>query len=113
MPVIKSAIKKLRQDKKKEKQNDAIRDLLKSAIRNAKKVKTGKAVTTAISKVDKAAKLNIIHENKAARMKSSLSKLAKPVRSKTSDKAVASKPSKKVVAKATKNTPPKKKAAAK
>ena len=109
MPVIKSAIKKLRQ----EKQNDQIRELLKSAIRAAKKAKTGKSVTTAISKVDKAAKLNIIHENKAARLKSSLSKLAKPVRSKVADKTIDSKPSKKAPAKASKSTTPKKKAAAK
>ncbi len=113
MPVIKSAIKKLRQDRKKEKQNDQIRELLKSAIRAAKKAKTGKSVTTAISKVDKAAKLNIIHENKAARLKSSLSKLAKPVRSKVADKTVDSKPSKKAPAKASKSTTPKKKAASK
>jgi len=113
MPVIKSAIKKLRQDRKKEKQNDQIRELLKSAIRAAKKARTGKSVTTAISKVDKAAKLNIIHENKAARLKSSLSKLAKPVRSKVADKTIDSKPSKKAPAKASKSTTPKKKAAAK
>ncbi len=99
MPVIKSAIKKLRQDKKKEKQNDAIREQLKSAIRSAKKVKTGKSVTKAISKVDKAAKLNIIHNNKAARLKSSLSKLAKPVSSKITEK---------VAAKSTKKATPKK-----
>lgn len=80
MPVIKSAIKKLRQDKKREKQNDQVREVLKSSIRSAKKIKTGKAVVKAISTVDKAAKMNIIHINKAARLKSTLSKLAKPVR---------------------------------
>ena len=91
MPVIKSAIKKLRQDKKREKQNDKVRDLMRSSVRSAKKTKTGKAVTKAISTVDKAAKLNIIHKNKASRLKSSLSKLAKPASSKTIKSVITSK----------------------
>lgn len=78
MPVIKSAIKKLRQDKVREKQNDELRDMLKSTVRNAKKTKTGKSVSKAISVVDKAAKKNIIHTNKASRLKASLTKIAKP-----------------------------------
>lgn len=78
MPVIKSAIKKLRQDKVREKQNDGLRDMLKSSVRKAKKSKTGKSVAKAISVVDKAAKKNIIHTNKASRLKASLSKIAKP-----------------------------------
>lgn len=77
MPVIKSAIKKLRQDKKRELQNDALRNSLKSAVRAAKKTKTGKAVTTAIKIIDKSAKNKIIHRNKAARLKSAVSKLAR------------------------------------
>lgn len=80
MPVIKSAIKKLRQDKKREKQNDSLRSLLKESVRNAKKKKTGKAVSEAIAIIDKASKKNIIHENKAGRVKSALSKIAKPVK---------------------------------
>ena len=83
MPVIKSAIKKLRQDKKREKQNDDIRLALKMAIRSAKKTKTGKSVAKAISTVDKAAKNNIIHVNKASRLKSTLSKISKPQSAKT------------------------------
>ncbi len=79
MPVIKSAIKKLRQDKKREEANDALRDSLKNAVRSAKKTKTGKSVAKAVAIVDKAAKQNIIHGNKASRLKSSLNKLAKPV----------------------------------
>jgi len=97
MPVIKSAIKKLRQDKKREKQNDSVRNALKSSIRSAKKTKAGKSVAKAMSIVDKAAKLNIIHPNKASRLKSSLSKLAKPVSNKSASKEA--KPTKKVVAK--------------
>jgi len=79
MPVIKSAIKKLRQDKKREITNDALRDSLKNAVRSAKKTKTGKSVAKAVAIIDKAAKQNIIHGNKASRLKSSLNKIAKPV----------------------------------
>lgn len=78
MPVIKSAIKKLRQDKKREKQNDTIRATVKSAIKKAQKDTKGESVRAAISLIDKAAKKNIFHKNKAARMKSSLTKIAKP-----------------------------------
>lgn len=78
MPVIKSAIKKLRQDRKHERENDIIRKTLKESIRTAKKTKSGKSVAKAVSVVDKAAKKNIIHKNKAARMKSNLTKIAKP-----------------------------------
>lgn len=78
MPVIKSAIKKLRQDRKHEAQNDILRASLKMSVRAAKKSKSGKSVSKAMSIVDKAAKNNLIHKNKASRMKVTLSKLAKP-----------------------------------
>ena len=75
MPLIKSAIKKLRQDRKREKQNDQMRDSVASAIKKAKKDTKGESVKQAISLVDKAVKKNILHKNKAARIKSSLQKL--------------------------------------
>jgi small subunit ribosomal protein S20 len=77
MPVIKSAKKKLRQDKKRTRANEKTEDLFKKLIKQAKKSPTEKNVKMAISVVDKAAKKNIIHKNKAARIKSSLSKLGK------------------------------------
>lgn len=86
MPVIKSAIKKLRQDRKREKKNDALRASLKSAISQAKKTKSGKSVAQAVAVVDKASKNKIIHSNKAARLKSNLTKLAKPTAAKTQKK---------------------------
>ena len=87
MPVIKSAIKKLRQDRKREKKNDALRASLKLAISQAKKTKSGKSVAQAVAVVDKASKNKIIHSNKAARLKSTLTKLAKPTAVKTQKKA--------------------------
>jgi len=98
MPVIKSAIKKLRQDKRREVRNDAIRAELKLVLYTAKKSKTSKSIGKAISLVDKAAKNGIIHTNKASRLKSSLSKLAKPASTKTAVKP-SSKKSQKITSK--------------
>ncbi len=74
MPVIKSAKKKLRQDKKRQAENKKIKDLLKKTIKEAFKNATEKTIKEAFSIVDKAAKKRIIHKNKAAHLKSALSK---------------------------------------
>jgi small subunit ribosomal protein S20 len=79
MPVIKSAKKKLKQDRKREKLNNQVKLNYRNALKEAKKSKTSEKVRQAVKLVDKAAKKGIIHKNKAARIKSSLSKLAKPV----------------------------------
>lgn len=100
MPVIKSAIKKLRQDKKSQKANDAFRDQVDQAVRTAKKDGTVKNVSAAFSLIDKATKKHLLHRNKAGRMKSALSKpktatstsapaTTKPTKSKTALKAKA------------------------
>ncbi len=87
MPVIKSARKKLRQDIKREKQNNKFRNLLKKALSAAKKSPTPKNISLAFKTIDKIAKKNIIHKNKAARLKSNLSKLVKtPVKAKKAKK---------------------------
>lgn len=75
MPVIKSAKKKLRQDRKRTVRNKKIKDLLKSLIKNVKKQPSKKKVLEAIKIADKAAKRHVLHKNKARRIKSSLSKL--------------------------------------
>lgn len=77
MPVIKSAKKKLRQDKKRTLVNKALRIAFKDAVKDAQKSKTSKKIVIAVRLVDKAAKKKLIHKNKAARIKSSLSKLNK------------------------------------
>jgi len=76
MPVIKSAIKKLRKDRKREVRNDEFRKNLKDTIKHAKRKGTSKSVKDAFSIIDKASKKNLLHKNKAARIKSSLSKKA-------------------------------------
>ena len=112
MPVIKSAIKKLRKDIVRTRANDVLRRELDVKVRLAKKVKTAKAVSAAMSVVDRAQKKNLMHRNRAARIKSSLSKLAKPatkVAGKTLSKKVTKPASKSAVKKATtKKTPAKK-----
>lgn len=75
MPVIKSAKKKLRKDRKREKENSKFEAFLKSAVKKAKKTKAQKDITLAVKTADKAAKKRIIHKNKAGRIKSQLSKL--------------------------------------
>lgn len=78
MPVIKSAKKKLRQDKKRTVENKKVKDLLKKTVKELIKVKDAKTLTQAFSIIDKATKKNLIHKNKAARLKSSLSKKVSP-----------------------------------
>src|SRR5260221_12569614 len=75
MPVIKSAKKKLRQEKKRTVANSAYTEAMKSAVKAAKKSPTEKTVSVAFTAIDKAAKKFVVHKNKAARMKSSLSHL--------------------------------------
>jgi small subunit ribosomal protein S20 len=75
MPVIKSAKKKLRKDKKVTKENKALKALFKDIVSKAVKKPTEINITKAIKIIDKTAKKHIIHENKAARIKSRLSKL--------------------------------------
>ena len=77
MPVIKSAKKKLKQDRKREKVNKLLRNTLKDALKDARKSKTTDKIISAVKLTDKAVKRNLIHKNKAARIKSSLSKLIK------------------------------------
>lgn len=77
MPIIKSAIKKIRKDKVREARNKKRALSLKNLIKKARTTKTAKSLQEAFSALDKAAKVNLIHKNKAARIKSRLSKKIK------------------------------------
>jgi small subunit ribosomal protein S20 len=82
MPLLKNAKKKLRQDKVRAAQNRKKKAAFKEHLKAAKTKKTKAAVSQAYSSIDKAAKQNIIHKNKAARLKSSLAKaIAAPTKS--------------------------------
>lgn len=75
MPVTKTAKRALRGSKKKAAVNKLIIGKLELAIRQAKRGKTREKILDAISLADRAAKKHSIHKNKAARIKSALSKL--------------------------------------
>jgi small subunit ribosomal protein S20 len=83
MPVIKSAKKKLKQDIKREKVNNLLKTNYRNAVKEAQKGKTAEKIKKAVKLVDKSAQKGLIHKNKAARIKSSLSKLIKPIAAKT------------------------------
>ena len=89
MPVTTTAKRALRGSKNKESINKVILGKLEVAVRIAKKSKSLEKVLAATSLADRAAKKRVIHKNKAARIKSQLSKLliktVKP-KSKTSKK---------------------------
>lgn len=79
MPLIKSAIKKVRKDKKRTKRNAKYIIAYKNAIKKLKKGGTDfkKKASEVYSQIDKAVKRNIIHKNKGSRLKSTISKFLK------------------------------------
>ncbi|MBI2019806.1 30S ribosomal protein S20 [Candidatus Daviesbacteria bacterium] len=74
MPIIRSAIKKVRKDKTRTARNKKRENTLKALIKKARLSKSVKDLQTVFSALDKAAKVKLIHPNKAARLKSRLSK---------------------------------------
>jgi len=74
MPIIKSAIKALKQSKVRQKRNLLKKKDLKDIV---KKTTKSSDMPKAQSKIDKIAKTGYIHKNKAARLKSRLSKRLK------------------------------------
>ena len=74
MPIIKSAKKKVRQDKKRRIVNLKNFDKYKTALSLARKKPTLTNIKAAESLIDQAAKKKIIHKNKASRLISRLTK---------------------------------------
>ena len=103
MPISRSAKKALRVNRRKTALNRYRKALVKDAIKNVDE----KSVNTAVSMIDKAAKWKLIHKNKAARLKSQITKkfgtkpsrTTKTAKSKTTGKATAKKVTKKTTAK--------------
>ncbi|MFH1602065.1 MAG: 30S ribosomal protein S20 [Candidatus Shapirobacteria bacterium] len=77
MPITESAKKFLRQSKKKAKINKLRREKVKKAIKELEKKPIPANLKKAFSEIDKAVKKKIVHQNKASRWKSRLSKLVK------------------------------------
>lgn len=80
MPVTKQAIKKVRVDERRRAVNLKVRKAFKAAVLAFRKKPTSAGLTKVYRAVDKAAKTNVIHANKAARIKSRLSRLLKPAK---------------------------------
>lgn len=79
MPIIKSAKKKMKQDKIKTVRNKLhikqYKKIMKQAIKNKNKQDLKKKISLVYSEIDKTAKRGSIHKNKAARLKSKIAKL--------------------------------------
>lgn len=74
MPIIKSAIKKVRKDKTRTARNQKRQAVIKALLKKAKKSKNVKDIQAVFSSLDKAVKVKLIHPNKSARLKSRLTK---------------------------------------
>lgn len=81
MPLIKSAKKKLKQDKKRTQLNAAYKKSYKQTLKKARALKSSGAakkgaeiIGKVYSTLDTAVKKGLIHKNKAARLKSKISK---------------------------------------
>lgn len=78
MPNIKSAIKRVSVTEKKDAANISQKNDMRSAVKAARTAiennddNKGELVSLAVKKIDKASKKNLIHSNKADRIKSSL-----------------------------------------
>ena len=74
----KSALKNIRSDETKRLRNRLQHKTMRNALRDFQEIKTKKTATKAfpslISMIDKLAKRNIIHANKAANLKSKVTK---------------------------------------
>jgi len=97
MPLIKSAIKKMRQDKARTKANQEKRLALKKVLKEARIAISSETLSKAFSAIDKAAKKGLIHKNKASRQKAALAK------SLTAEPQAKAKPTKAKSAKTTKS----------
>lgn len=75
MPITVGAIRKQRADKRKRTINLKTKDIFKRAITKTRKKPTPTNLKLAFSLLDRAAKKNTIHKNRASRLKSRLAKL--------------------------------------
>lgn len=86
MPIIRSAIKKMRKDKKRTAMNKSFKQKVKDQIKKAGK--NVKSLDLAFSLIDKGVKKKLLQKNTAARIKSRISKIT---RKKTTDKKLSKK----------------------
>ena len=96
MPNTKSAKKRLRQTKKRTLHNRAFKSMAKTYIKRVLKAVEAKDLARAeqelrmaFKRIDKCAKHNIFHPNKAARLKSRVAKLVEQLRKQVSAQKTA------------------------
>ena len=75
MPVIQSAKKALRRDRRRAVVNKEIKIKIKEILKSTRKNPNKKNLDLSFKILDRAAKKKVIHQNKASRLKSRLSKL--------------------------------------
>ena len=75
MPITIQASKKLRRDKRRTEETRVVRAGVRTVVKTMRTKPTEKALSSVFTTLDKAAKRNVIHPNKAARLKSRLAKL--------------------------------------
>lgn len=122
MPIIKSAIKRMKQTAKRRDRNVGIKRDIKGAVKAFMAKPTSEGLSKAHSELDTAVKKKLLKKNTVARRKSQLAKVAKdagvklaPAKKAAAKPAVAKKPAAKAAPKAAaeKKTPAKKPAAKK
>lgn len=100
MPIIKSAIKRMRQTAKRRARNVSLKQDIKGAVKAFRAKPTAEGLSKAQSQLDKAVKKNLLKENTASRRKAQLAQEAKKagVKLGAAKKATKSAPAKKAVA---------------
>lgn len=83
MPIIKSAIKRMKQTVKRRERNVAVKRDIKSAVKSFMEKPTSEGLSKAQSELDTAVKKNLLNKNTAARRKANLAKIAKEAGVKT------------------------------
>jgi small subunit ribosomal protein S20 len=91
MPQIASAKKALRQSLKRKKSNQSFKKLLKDLEKKYLSKPTEEGLRRVFSALDKAVKKNLVHKNKAARVKSNLCKKIVTVKKKVEKKVTKGK----------------------
>lgn len=77
MPVTRTATRALRKSQRKQIVNLRRKKNMRNSIKLLSKDPSSKSLSETFSQIDKAVKHNLIHKNKASRLKSSLSSLIK------------------------------------
>jgi len=100
MPIIKSAIKRVKQANVRRERNVATKRAIKSAVKAFEAKPSAATLSAAHSELDKAYKKNLLHRNTVARRKAVLAKAAKEagVKLETGKKKPAAKPAAKKTA---------------